>query len=436
AEVIVDKSATVYTVALNAGVALTNPDANTKNTLSFCKLSNDGAGLATVSCGAEFCVKYDVSLQAPVDFAGGASAWSLASGENAYERTFKGDIEFLDGLGITSAEPTWTVPSGSRLAAPSLMRNTTDNVNGSPAFRIEEGAYAHFGSVTAGRDNMYLSVLGEIEVDGLYTVRSCVRGESHFAGDFGYAGDVNAVGGTIRAGGLKRHDFSTDAGYPDDYSYIYPANLYIGAQGISQDTAELGIVMTGSAKSVYATADFAICGPDASSGLLVLESDTTFDTQEHTVTWTSGISGARTLTKTGDGTLAMSPYAGTSAFTGSIVVNGGTLAIQNDTLTATPVTLAAGTAIAVGANRTVPAAGTLTASGAVQVLVSGDMSEAKVGDSFPLFANCTAESFANLRLDASGLQNLPLRFGAYLKRNADGSVSLGITERGTVITIL
>lgn len=284
---------------------------------------------------------------------------------------------------------------------------------------------------------MYLSVLGEIEVDGLYSVRCCLRGGTeHFAGDFGYAEDVNAAGGTIRAGGLKRLDFDTSDNLADDFAYVYPANLYIGELGIIQDTAERGIAMTGSAKSVYATADFAIRGPDASSGLLLLEADTTFDTQGYTVTWTSGIAGVRTLTKTGDGTLAMSPYAGTSDFTGSIVVNGGTLAIQNDTLTATPVTLAAGTAIAVGANRTVPAAGTLTASGAVQVLVSGDMSEAKVGDSFPLFANCTAESFANLRLDASGLQNLPLRFGAYLKRNADGSVSLGITERGTVITIL
>ncbi len=433
ASVIVDKSATVFSVALNAGVALNNPDDNTKNTLSFCKLSNDGAGMATVSCGAEFCVKYDVALQGPVDFAGGASAWSVGPGANAYEHTFKGDIEFLDGLGITTAEPTWTVPSGSRIAAPSLMRNTTANVNGAPAFRIEEGAYAHFGSVAAGRDNMYLSVLGEIEVDGLYTVRSCVRGEDHFEGDFGYVGDVNAAGGTIRAGGLKRLDFSTDASYPDDYSYIYPANLYIGELGISQDTAENGIVMKGSAKSVYATANFAICGPDASSGLLALESDTTFDTQGYTVTWTSGISGVRTLTKNGEGTLVMSPC--TSTFGGTIVVNGGVLAIQNDTLTAVPVTLAEGTAIAVGANRTVPAAGTLTASGPAKVLVSGDMSEAKIGDSIPLFASCTEESFAKLQLDASGLQSLSLRLGAILKHNADGSVSLCIVERGLLIYI-
>ena len=65
-------------------------------------------------------MQYDVSLQAPVDFAGGATAWSLGPCANAYERTFTGDIAFIDSLGIPDADPTWTVPSGSRLAAPEL----------------------------------------------------------------------------------------------------------------------------------------------------------------------------------------------------------------------------------------------------------------------------------------------------------------------------
>ncbi|MBP5225913.1 MAG: hypothetical protein J6336_00850 [Kiritimatiellae bacterium] len=434
AEVIVDKSATVYAVALNAGVTLANPDANTKNTLSFCNLSNEGAGTATVSCAAVFCGAYEVTLQGLVDFAGGATTWSLGTAENAYEHTFKGDIVFQDNLGIPSDSPTWTVPSGSRLTAPALLKNSSGHVNGDPAFRIEEGGYAHFGSVSAGRDEMYLSVQGEIEVDGLYNERSIYTSTGTFRGDFGYMGDEAFAASTIRAGGLMRVDDTTDSHYNSYNACIFPANLYIGAQGICQATTHNGIVFTGCAKNVYATADFAVCGPDAASGLIVLEVNATLDTQTHTVTWTSGISGTGILTKTGDGELVMAPAA-VSDFTGSIAVTGGKLAIQNNALTATPVALAAGTTIAVGANRTVPAAGTVTAAGAATVSVTGDMSEAKVGDSFPLFANCTVETFANLKLDASGLESLSPRFGAYLKRTAEGAVFLGITERGTVITI-
>ncbi|MBR4616539.1 MAG: hypothetical protein IKO55_13100, partial [Kiritimatiellae bacterium] len=208
-----------------------------------------------------------------------------------------------------------------------------------------------------------------------------------------------------------------------------------GAQGIAQETADNGIKFVGCAKNVYATADFSIRGPDAASGLLVLEADATFDTQGHTVTWTSGISGSTTLTKTGDGTLVMSPAAEKSAFTGFIAVNGGVLAIANDVFTTTSVALAKGAAIAVGMNRTVPAAGVVTASGAAKVIATGDMSEAKIGDTFPVFASCTPETFARLKLDVSGLQGLPRKLSAALKRNPDGSVSMIIIDRGVIIFV-
>ena len=435
ADVVVDKSATVCSVALNSGVVLGNPDATTTNTLAFCKLSNAGTGTATVSCGAEFVAGYEVSLQGPVDFAGGATAWSLGVSLDAstseIEHTFRGNITFRDSLGIPNEAPTWTVPSGSRLVAAGLEKKKGLNahVNGSPAMRIENGGSARFGSVTVGRDNVYLSVQGEMDVDGIYSVRSVYNNTGSYPGDFGYIGDEAFAGSVIRAGGLLRPSDSINS-YD---ACVYPANLYIGGQGICQATTHNGIKFVGCAKKVYATADFTIRGPDASSGLLALDVNAEFDTQGHTVTWTSGISGAATLTKKGEGTLVMSPAAGTSAFTGSVVVNGGTLAISNDVLTATSISLGEGTAIAVGANRTVPAAGVVAASGAVKVVVTGNMAEAQIGDEFPLFANCTAETFARLRIDSSNLQSLSRRYGAFLRRSGDGAVSMVITKRGLTV---
>ncbi len=435
ADVVVDKSATVCSVALNSGVVLGNPDATTTNTLAFCKLSNAGTGTATVSCGAEFVAGYEVSLQGPVDFAGGATAWSLGISLDAntseIEHTFRGNITFRDSLGIPNEAPTWTVPSGSRLVAAGLekKKGLNGHVNGSPAMRIENGGSARFGSVTVGRDNVYLSVQGEMDVDGIYSVRSVYNNNGNFEGNFGYVGDEAFAGSVIRAGGLLRPSDSINS-YD---ACVYPANLYIGGQGICQATTHNGIKFVGCAKKVYATADFTIRGPDASSGLLALEADAEFDTQGHTVTWTSGISGAATLTKKGEGTLVMSPAAGTSAFTGSVVVNGGTLAISNDVLTDTSISLGEGTAIAVGANRTVPAAGVVAASGAVRVVVTGNMAEAQPGDEYPLFANCTAETFARLRIDSSNLHSLSRRYGAFLRRSGDGAVSMVITKRGLTV---
>ena len=437
ADVVVDKPAAVYSVELNSGVALGNPDGGATNTLAFCKLSNAGTGTATVSCGAEFIAGYEVSLQGPVDFAGGATAWSLGislgASTSEIEHTFRGDITFRDSLGIPNEAPTWTVPSGSRLVAAGLekKKGLNGHVNGSPAMRIAEGGYARFGYVTVGRDNVYLSVQGEMDVDGIYSVRSIYNNNGNFEGNFGYAGDEAFAGSVIRAGGLLRPSDSINC-YD---ACVYPASLYIGGQGIRQATAPNGIKFVGCAKKVYATADFSICGPDASSGLLALEADAEFDTQGHTVTWTSGISGAATLTKKGEGTLMMSPAAEKSAFTGSIAVNGGVLAIANDVFTTTSVALAKGAAIAVGMNRTVPAAGVVTASGAVKVIATGDMSEAKIGDTFPVFASCTPETFARLKLDSSGLQGLPRKLSAALKRNPDGSVSMIIIDRGVIIFV-
>ena len=102
-------------------------------------------------------------------------------------------------------------------------------------------------------------------------------------------------------------------------------------------------------------------------------------------------------------------------------------------MTATSISLGVGTAIAVGANRAVPAAGVVAASGAVRVVVTGNMAEAQPGDEFPLFANCTAETFARLRIDSSNLHSLSRRYGAFLRRNGDGAVSMVITKRGLTV---
>ena len=223
AEVVVDKSAAVCSVALGAGAVLANPDASTTNTLTLCKLSYAGTETTTIHCGIDFCEAYDVALNGPVNFAGGAAVWAPGTGMSVYDHTFMGDFTFKANLGVATNEPTWKVTSGSRLSAPVLMKKTgLGNQNGDPAFRIEQGGYAHFGSVVVGRDRLYLSVQGEIEVDGLYSVRSVFTANGDFPGDFGYEGDEAFADSTIRADGLFREK---DGQYSSYHSCVYPANI-------------------------------------------------------------------------------------------------------------------------------------------------------------------------------------------------------------------
>lgn len=69
----------------------------------------------------------------------------------------------------------------------------------------------------------------------------------------------------------------------------------------------------------------------------------------------------------------------------------------------------------------------------MKVVVTGNMAEAQPGDAYPLFANCTAETFARLRIDSSNLQSLSWKYGVFLRRNGDGAVSMVITKRGLTV---
>ena len=320
AEAIVDVPLNIFALNLDSGVTLSNPSGGAvTNTISLGKVFNAGESAATVCCKTEFTDGYTVNLAAPVVFAGGATASGLGymSGDAGF--TFSGDIA-LSGAMELAIDRQYVIAAGSRFSATVLRKR--DAVNMQSVVLIEEGAYAHFGTITGGRDRLHPSIHGVLEVDDYYTTVCCIRNNIEYRGDFGYNEDGNYNGGTLIAGGLQRGDFSTDKNYPDFYSYIYPANVYIGANGISQTTGDRGIGTTGCAKHIYAMADFSIRGPNASSGTFAVNADTTIDTRGHNVTWTSALSGASLLTKAGEGALVMAAYS-SSGFTGGISVTGG-----------------------------------------------------------------------------------------------------------------
>jgi hypothetical protein len=194
-------------------------------------------------------------------------------------------------------------------------------VNGEPNFRICEGGYAHFTSITSGRDRLAVSVQGELEVDEYYDTMSVVNiktGET-FAGDIGYPGDESFAESTIRAGGIRRTRYSTNSGLADWTVRCYPANYYIGSLGIGLTDRDYSLMFRGCEKHIYATADFSIFNytsatPDnpADWGVYIA-TNTTLDTQGHTVTWNAGavINLSSTFTKAGEGTLVMEPRGAT-----------------------------------------------------------------------------------------------------------------------------
>ena len=324
AEAVVDAPLNVFAVRLDSGVTLANPSGGSvTNTITLGKVSNSGDSAATVSCKTAFTEGYTVSFASPVVFAGGATADALGFISGDAGRVFSGDIALSGAMELT-IDSEHVLTAGSRLSASALHKR--DAANMQAVVSIEEGAYAHFGTVTCGRDQMHVSLRGELVVDDYFTTMCCFSGGRKYEGDFGYSTDSAYDGGILRAGGLRREDYSTNSKYPDDYSRIYPANVYIGANGISQTTSDKGIEIAGCAKHLYATADFSICGPNASSGELLLNADTTIDTDGHTVIWTSAISGSSQLTKTGEGMLVMAPCT-SSGFTGGIAVTEGEFAV-------------------------------------------------------------------------------------------------------------
>jgi hypothetical protein len=354
---------------------------------------------------------------------------------------------------ISETSDYWCVTNASHLTACKLKKNDlASNVNGTPNFRICEGGYAHFTSITSGRDRLTVSVHGELEVDEWYDTTS-VKIKSNnqtYAGDIGYLGDEAFAGSTVRAGGIRRTRFSTNGIYADYMTYCYPANYYIGSLGIGLTHGDYSMMFKGCEKHIYATADFSIFNdtvatPDnpADWGVYIA-ADTTLDTQGHTVTWTAGavINMSSTFTKAGEGTLVMQPRGATYEGEGNaVVVAGGTLEARACTLSGAatwssvfggvPVTVKDGATLRIASGVTsvsnavtleegatldiqsitsrssgVASVGALTATGPATVKISGTIPDSAMTDGVEISLSTSCDIFtrANLTLDASELK--------------------------------
>ncbi len=456
-QVTMDVSADVAMAELGGGVTFANPapDAVTgavaTNVLSCAYISNAVGEETRFDCAVGFTGKYYVHADGLVRFAGGATATSMGEAGGAYMRTLAGDITLSGDFDIIDAsDEYWCVTDASRFTAGVLKKNSTaGDVNGTPNFRICEGASAHFTSITSGRDRLTISVQGELAVDGYYDTMSVIdtRNSNTFAGDFGYPGDEAFSGSTVRACGIRRRKYSTNTAYVDWMTYCYPANWYIGSDGIQLEYKAFPIEFAGCPKYIYATADFTISGystaesSDKADWGVGCAADTTLDTQGHTVTWNAGavLRNNITFTKAGEGTLVMEPYgAKISDGTPSVVVAGGTLEARACTIgtdmdplfggvpvtvkngavlriasgvtsVTNAVTLEAGATLAVDAiderDALASSTGPLTATGRAKVKITGTLPDSvfSTGTNFVIAASCDAASLANISLDKSGL---------------------------------
>ena len=461
-QITVDVPVEVTQVLLGGGVTLSNPAADpvtgevATNTIVCGTILNSGAAESVFDCAVRFTDTYNVAATNVIRFAGGASAKRLGTGLGGSCHALAGDITIESDFDqFYYGADAWSVTDGSRLTAGVLKKNaTSDNVNGTPNFRICEGGYAHFTSITSGRDRLTVSVQGELEVDGYYDTMSVIvaSGKSkgtHYAGDFGYPGDQAYAGSTVRAGGICRRRYTTNTTYSDYMTYCYPANYYIGSLGIGLEYKDYSVEFTGCPKHIYATDDFSIYGSTASSSNVSdwgvnFVTDTTLDTQGHTVTWTAGavLRNSPVFTKAGEGTLIMAPRgasisANVNDVPPSVIVAGGTLEARSCLLApaatpifdaTVPVTVKDGATLRItegcvtavsnpiileeGATLDIDAAsncftamsvGSISATGTAKVKVSGVISDSAfaTGTNIVIAASCDAATLANLSIDPS-----------------------------------
>ena len=458
-QVAVDTAVDVAVVRLGGGVTLANPAADAvtgavaTNTITCSAIVNAG-GESVIDCAVRFIDPYNVAATNVVRFAGGATAARMGKLSAGPSRVLAGDITIAADFDVIDVSADyWCVTNASRFTAGKLKKNDAPgSVNGEqPNFRICEGGYAHFTSITSGRDRMAVSVQGELEVDDWYDTMSVkdTKNNNTFAGDFGYPGDEAFSGSTVRAGGIRRRKYSTYSAYVDWMTYCYPANWYIGSDGIQLEYKAFPIEFAGCQKYIYATADFTISGystaesSDKADWGVGCAADTTLDTQGHTVTWNAGavLRNNITFTKAGEGTLVMEPYgAKISDGTPSVVVAGGTLearactigtdmdplfgasvpvTVKNGatlriasgvTTVSNAVTLEEGATLAVDAiderDALASSTGPLTATGRAKVKITGTLPDSvfSTGTNFVIAASCDAATLANISLDKSGLE--------------------------------
>ena len=307
-------------------------------------MTNNAAAEHEIKMRVDFADMYRVHFATDaVKFSGGAYATAPdnANADNVASHTLLGEIHFTANWTNppTLANP-YVVPGESRLYGVSMWGKITQVV-----LRVEEGGYANFsGTVFAGYNCGRISVRGEMIV-GKWVLQNAGKGH------VGYDGDEKG-NGIIRAGGVWKGDSSHNM---NRNVYVKIPHLYVGSDGLGAKRQSYAIHFDGGNQTVHAMADFEIFGPkcddDPSDWCLTIDKKTTFDTADHTITWTGGARGTGEIVKSGEGTLEMNPHG--SKFSGAFTVEEGTLRLLTANATGSgTLTMAGGTMLAL------PTAGT------------------------------------------------------------------------------
>ncbi|MBQ3808631.1 MAG: endonuclease/exonuclease/phosphatase family protein [Kiritimatiellae bacterium] len=347
-------------------------------------VTNLSAFLQEIACPLAFADTYRIHCTSePVNFSGGATATfpDAANTDNAATHTLMGEIHFTANWSANnySLDNAYRVPSGSWLYGKSMWGNQSKTT-----LAVDAGGYAEFGSVFTGANCALISVQGEMKVNGTWVV------QGYDAGYVGVAGDAN-LNGVIRANGVWKGDESHNM---NREVYVKIPNLYIGSDGLGAKKEAYAIHFDTGKTTVYATDDFEIFGPVRSGEerdwCLSIDAKTTFDTQNHTITWTGGAQGSGELVKAGAGTLVFSPHG--TALSGTVTVNGGTLVCAKSIgMGSGAITVNSGATLAIANNCS-------TGTGAVTVgnggaLVAAESGSASVG------GNLTLEDGATLKFN-------------------------------------
>ena len=330
--------------------------------------------------------------------------------------TFSGSSVQFDTLRISSSSGTATVSSGTTFSATTLdARGGTLNINrdatigtlksealdGSAGASIVlgDGVTATIGSVNIGGDTSVVNlkkasgatsatfaVSGNIEtstanattralsIDDGVTVSATafnngwglqtltVNGTLNLSDNFRYAtgGLEQTITGT---GTINANKF--EVGNSGSYIVDGGVTLNIGSGGIVQSDSNVwGYSLTLKNAKILASDNWAASNLTKTFALGASDgSSTTFDTNGHTITLGSTLSGSGALTKTGTGTLSLS---GANTISGDIVVENGTLEVANASALGTSDDIS----VVVGAQLKASAAVTLT--GALKLFVGGE----------------------------------------------------------------
>lgn len=205
------------------------------------------------------------------------------------------------------------------------------------------------------------------------------------------------------------------------------ATVTIGASGISRIEGDASVSLGNG--TIAASADFGISGSKAVN-VIGTTTGTTFDTDGHTITIETAISGNGSLNKTGAGTLKLAGD-GTS-FTGALSVQEGTLELGGSTAVGTLAGLSIGNGATLDISNVDFSAGSLSLAEGAKATIDGgalfafgNLDDGRMYNIFSLTNGATLDGWDNNNL---GLSNFSINGVAMSDM---GRVSLQIGETGS-----